>query len=90
MAPAEIRCLPLATTRQWRGEWAAWFSALGVPAGPSEGQIEHDRRALTFDAALSGNAVCLAMKLDQDADLAVRTSFKTDRAMKSADRRGAM
>lgn len=32
----------------------------------------------------------LAVKFDQDVDLPSRTSFRTDRAMKSADRRGAM
>ena len=60
MMPADILRLPLATTRHWRGEWTAWFSALGVAAGAPEARIEHDNRALAFDAALSGNAVCLA------------------------------
>ena len=60
MEPAAIRRLPLATTRQWRGEWAAWFAALGASADISESRVEYDGRALAFDAALSGNAVCLA------------------------------
>ena len=60
MDPAAIRGLPLATTRQWRGEWAAWFAALDVPVESSEPRVECDSRALAFDAALSGNAVCLA------------------------------
>jgi len=60
MMPADILHLPLATTRHWRGEWTAWFAALGVAAGAPEARIEHDNRALAFDAALSGNAVCLA------------------------------
>ncbi|MBS3824902.1 MAG: LysR family transcriptional regulator [Wenzhouxiangellaceae bacterium] len=60
MDPAAIRALPLATTRQWRGEWAAWFTALDVPVDTSEPRVEYDSRALAFDAALSGNAVCLA------------------------------
>jgi LysR family glycine cleavage system transcriptional activator len=58
--PAAILRLPLATTLQWRGEWTEWFSALGVLAGTSEAFVEFDSRALAFDAALSGNAVCLA------------------------------
>jgi LysR family glycine cleavage system transcriptional activator len=58
--PGAIRRLPLATTRQWRGEWAAWFAALGEGDAAPDGLIEHDSRALAFDAALSGNAVCLA------------------------------
>lgn len=60
MDPAAILHLPLATTRQWRGEWTAWFSALGVPTDASQPRVEYDSRALAFDAALSGNAVCLA------------------------------
>lgn len=60
MDPAAILHLPLATTRQWRGEWSDWFAALGVPADASRPRVEYDSRALAFDAALSGNAVCLA------------------------------
>ncbi|MFB9150484.1 LysR substrate-binding domain-containing protein [Roseovarius ramblicola] len=60
MDPGALRRLPLATTRQWRGEWAAWFAALGAGDASPDDLIEHDSRALAFDAALSGNAVCLA------------------------------
>ena len=60
MAPDAILRLPLATTRQWRGEWAAWFAALGAGDARPGDLIEHDSRALAFDAAMSGNAVCLA------------------------------
>jgi LysR family glycine cleavage system transcriptional activator len=60
MAPSDIQRLPLATTQQWRGEWTAWFAALGAPADAPEPRLEYDSRALAFDAALSGNAVCLA------------------------------
>lgn len=60
MDPADIRRLPLATTRRWRGEWAEWFAALAVDTDAPCNRIEFDSRALAFDAALSGNAVCLA------------------------------
>ncbi|WP_412507016.1 LysR substrate-binding domain-containing protein [Roseovarius sp. SYSU LYC5161] len=58
--PASIAWMPLATTTSWAGEWQEWFAAAGyVPDGPLH-LTEYDSRALAFDAALSGNAVCLA------------------------------
>ena len=51
--------LPLAATRRWRGDWPAWFAAAGLDGAPGA-TIDYDSRAFAFDAALSGNAVCLA------------------------------
>lgn len=60
LSPARIAGLPLVTTRSWRKEWHQWFQATGYrPAGSLDIEV-HENRALAFDAALSGNAVCLA------------------------------
>lgn len=60
LAPSEIAALPLATTRRWRDEWFDWFAAAGQEGAARPRLVEFESRALAFDAALSGNAVCLS------------------------------
>ncbi|WP_198586126.1 LysR substrate-binding domain-containing protein [Roseovarius salinarum] len=59
LAAEHIAALPLATTHRWQGEWEDWFRAAGHDPGQIA-PVAYDSRALAFDAALSGNAVCLA------------------------------
>ena len=56
----EIRELELATTKGDTQDWRDWFAAAGLPPPGALRTVEHENSAFTFDAALSGNAVCLA------------------------------
>jgi LysR family glycine cleavage system transcriptional activator len=58
--PEEIRELTLATTRGDTQDWLDWFAAAGLPAPGDLRTVDHESSGFTFDAALSGNAVCLA------------------------------
>lgn len=70
LAAEEIAALPLASTARWRQEWAGWFAAAGCD-GEAAAVTEHDNRALAFDAALAGHAVCLAdLRLTGSAEAA--------------------
>jgi len=71
LSPERIARLDLATSRNWQEDWQHWFRAAGhAPPGDLSLQV-HDNRALAFDAALSGNAVCLAdVRLTASAEAA--------------------
>jgi len=58
--PEDIAQQSLATTSRLDGEWEAWFAAADHEASGGLDLIVHRNRALAFDAALSGQAVCLA------------------------------
>lgn len=56
----EIAELDLAITRGDTQDWLDWFAAAGLPLPAALRTVEHENSGYTFDAALSGNAVCLA------------------------------
>jgi LysR family glycine cleavage system transcriptional activator len=58
--PREIRELDLATTKGSIQDWLDWFAAADVSSPGAMRTIDHDNSAFAFDAALSGNGVCLA------------------------------
>lgn len=55
-----IRELELATTGGDEQDWLDWFDAAGVPTSGPLLTLDHESSGFAFDAALSGNAVCLA------------------------------
>lgn len=71
LAPSEIAALPRVTTSRWGDDWHDWFAAAGTDAASAPPAMPYDSRALAFDAALSGNAVCLSdIRLTASAEAA--------------------
>jgi LysR family glycine cleavage system transcriptional activator len=56
---AALAALPLATTRDWQGDWQDWFAAAALPSGPVAEPVVYGSRALVFDAILSGQAMAI-------------------------------
>lgn len=60
LSPREIRRLSLATSKDLNSDWADWLAAAGETDLVGLDLIEYANGAYSFDAALSGHAVCLA------------------------------
>ncbi len=59
LAPDEIARLALATSADISHDWADWLAAAGASSSDEIDLVEYSNSAYSFDAALSGNAVCL-------------------------------
>jgi LysR family transcriptional regulator, glycine cleavage system transcriptional activator len=56
----EIGRMKLATVKGRVRDWLDWFAAADAPPPNTLRTVDHDSSAFAFDAALAGNAVCLA------------------------------
>lgn len=60
LSPREIRRLSLATSTDLSSDWADWLSAVGETDLGGLDLVQYANAVYSFDAALSGHAVCLA------------------------------